>query len=162
MLVVAGVAVLVRLGPGIWESVTGQGPERDAEGIVIESGTASAFDIRVGDCFTIADGAQATVEEADLAPCSEPHMFEAYAEFVYPDKARADYPGTASIFELSDVFCMQEFEAFVGHAWETSALDFAYLYPEEEGWELGDRTVLCLIEPVSGEPLVGTARGASY
>ncbi|MFQ5966853.1 MAG: septum formation family protein [Acidimicrobiia bacterium] len=159
VLAVIGVIVFIPLG---WAALSGafSGPERDEEGAVVEAGVVSAFDIRVGDCFSLPDDSVVSIEQAELVPCLEPHTYEAYAEYVYADKSQAPYPGLAVILDQSDAFCLDEFEAFVDHRWETSVLDFAYLYPEEEGWQFGDRTVLCLIQPTSDDPLTGSMRGA--
>ena len=156
MLIAIGVISLIRVGWGAFS-----GPERDADGAVVEAGVASAFDIRVGDCFSLPDDNVVSIQQAELVPCSEPHTYEAYAEYVYPDPDDAPYPGVDPIFAQSDRFCLEEFETFVGHRYETSVLDFAYLYPEEEGWQIeDDRVVLCLIQPIGNSPLVGTMRGA--
>ena len=151
---------VIRWGPGIWTDVREAfgGAERDSTGEVVEAGTASAFDIRVGDCFNV-PAIIGSVEEAELVPCADPHLYEAYAAYVYPDKANAEYPGLDAIIDAGDEYCFDEFEDFVDARWETSALDFAYLYPEPEGWRFGDRTILCFLAAVDESMLTGSMQG---
>lgn len=46
----------------------------------------------------------------------------------------------------------------VGIAYEDSQYDFTYDTPTAGGWEMGDRTIDCLIG--GSEPVTGTLRGA--
>lgn len=154
--------MLVRFGPGWWEDLTGalSAPDRDETGAVVDAGTVSSFELRPGDCFTISDVSSASVDEAEVVPCSQPHLFEAYAEYVFPGKSREPYPGETAIVEVANDFCFGEFETFVGLAWEDSVLDFVYLYPEPDGWAAGDRVVLCVVAPLEGT-LTGSMAGAA-
>jgi hypothetical protein len=156
-----GVVALIGLGPALASNVRDSltGPQRDTDGTVVAGGTVSAFEIRPGDCFDIPDSAGESVFGANLVPCDEPHLYEAYALYVYPDKAQVPYPGLDAISELAESYCLEEFESFVAALWENSNLDFAYLYPQPDGWLVGDREVLCVLTRIDGEPMQGTMRG---
>lgn len=89
-----------------------------------------------------------------LAACSDPHDYEVYVVHGYPAGA---YPGEEAVSdELYDV-CLGEFEGYVGRDFESSALDFYRLWPEQGLWESGTRIGECLLVAVDGDQLMGSA-----
>jgi hypothetical protein len=46
----------------------------------------------------------------------------------------------------------------VGIDFLESSLDLFFLYPNQEGWDLGDRTIQCVAVPMDGQPLDGSVR----
>jgi hypothetical protein len=123
---------------------------------------ATAFDVAEGDCLNLPDGTDTTeVFTVRTVPCDEPHDIEVYALVLHPGEAGAAYPGDDEVSGFADDECLARFADFVGVAYEDSALDVFYLYPQEESWtKLDDREVACGVVAVDGSPLTGTMRGS--
>lgn len=131
---------------------------RDADSQeVVEAGTADVFNLRVGDCFDD-ESLDGGVSEVPAVPCAEPHDNEIYFIYDLPD---GDFPGVTEVETLADEGCAAQFEAFVGAAYETSAIDYWALYPSEDTWtQIGDREVICSVwEP--GVKVTGTLAGVA-
>jgi hypothetical protein len=95
----------------------------------------------VGDCVDLEVDAT-VVTELEGFECSKEHDAEIYFEGdVTADGA---YDGAAVEQEAIDL-CLAGFQEFVGVEYFTSALDVYYLYPQQEGWDTGDRSVLCAV-----------------
>lgn len=114
--------------------------------------TANVFDLSVGDCFT--DPGSGTVEDVEIVDCSEAHSFEVFANLMVPEDVEL---GDVEFFALDR--CYDEFEPYVGIAYEDSAYEFSWLEPTQESWtERNDRTVNCLLFEDSES--TGSARGS--
>jgi hypothetical protein len=88
--------------------------------------------------------------------CATAHDAEVYAHVSLPEGA---WPGDDAVDTASDEVCRSEFEAYVGTAYDDSALYFMYYPPTQDGWAAGDRDVLCHVFDPEG-PLTGSARGS--
>jgi len=151
-LAVGAVALAVLAGCGS----TNAEPERDSTGQVLAPTTVDAIDIHLADCFNN-PGAE-SVEEVMVVPCAEPHDFEVFHSFELED---GHYPGDDAVQEEWFKGCLAEFEAFVGTAFDESALDVSAIYPTEQTWnELEDREVLCSVTAIDGTRRTGSARNA--
>lgn len=118
----------------------------------------SPFNIPVGACSLqeYYNSASTEITEAPLVDCEEEHDMEAYAAMDFED---GDYPGDV-IDVQADEFCYNEFEPFVGIAYEESEIYYSYFAPQKESWEqIGDREVLCWL--LSPELVTGTLEGAA-
>jgi hypothetical protein len=119
-------------------------------------GGKSAFDLQVGDCFDDPE----SFEEVETVPereCSEPHDNEVYANVVM---SGTEWPGQTAVEDFADEACLDEFEPYVGAAYEDSALEFGWLVPTEESWnEADDRTVTCILYDINLEKLTGSMEG---
>lgn len=138
--------------------------DRDSAGVVESAGDVGVFALQVGDCFddpslAAASDATVSVEEVAAVPCDTPHDFQAYAEFDIDDAE--EYPGDQIIFDQAETGCVAQFEPFVGLSYQESRLDFSYLYPTTETWEVGDREVLCSLADPTGEKLTADLRGSA-
>jgi hypothetical protein len=118
--------------------------------------TGSVFSLHVGDCFD--DPADfADVSDVIIVGCSEPHDNEVYANLLVEFDS---FPGTQAMQETADEMCLPEFETYVGRDWETSALDYGWLYPTADSWADGDRIVTCFLYDGSLEKLTGSMRNS--
>ncbi|WP_298455388.1 septum formation family protein [uncultured Cellulomonas sp.] len=143
-------------------------PERDEEtGEITEAVEADAFAIRVGDCLDYSDEAPAEegadeleeVSSVPTVPCGEAHDSEVYASHQLDGD---EYPGDDAIVASADDMCFADFQPFVGTAYEESTLDFTYLAPTSQSWELGDdREVLCIVTDPQGG-VTGTLEGVQH
>lgn len=118
--------------------------------------TEDVFDLSVGDCLNTVAGDQ--VKDVPVVPCEQPHDEEIYFEFALDEAA--EYPGQDIVVEQARSGCLEEFENFVGIAYEDSVLDYYPLFPTAEGWDsAGDRTVQCVAWDTTGQ-MTGSLAGA--
>ncbi len=95
----------------------------------------------VGECFQVSDLGD-EISELPTVACDEPHEAEVYHVFDIESEAAFDFNTVVGIAEET---CIAEFDDFVGfHYWD-SELDVYFLHPIAEGWEAGDREVLCAV-----------------
>jgi hypothetical protein len=133
-------------------------PRRDASGNVTETaGAADVFDVRVGDCLgDFGDSEQ--VSDVAVVPCEDEHAQEVYATAQVPDGG--DLPSDDDLQAQAQETCTTQFQAYVGLAYEESALDFTWLQPTAESWDQGDRELVCLVYDPAG-PVTGSLQGAN-
>lgn len=129
---------------------------RDQGGQVTAAADAGAMSVRLGDCIgNVADlGGQ--VETVPVAPCSDPHQGEVYAEKALTDNKLPD-----DIEGVADEFCMGEILDFLGGdpAEKYPDLSVMYLHPTPQSWLLGDKLVQCIVYSEAGG-LTGSLKGA--
>ncbi len=121
--------------------------------------SGNVFDLAVGDCFDDGDMSVEGIEEVGEVPmveCSEPHDNEVYAVVTVEGER---FPGEVAIQTEADEVCLDAFSGFVGLDYQTSVLDFGWLVPTAETWEVGDRVVACFIYRVDLEKVTGTLHG---
>ena len=135
---------------------------RDDEGAVVNAGTWSVFDLRVGDCLAPEPDLTGEISDVPVVPCTEPHSQEVFGAVEHPDGA---YPGAAALATWADGACLGELASSLGLGLE-DGLYVSYLLPTFDGWNLGgeegDRRVVCvLVTPdatgVTGSHVAGTA-----
>ena len=129
--------------------------KRDDAGQVQEESDVEATKLRTGDC--VAKTAQGAVTDVTAVPCAQPHGGEAYHAFDLPAGA---FPGDEPVASAAEQGCVAAFTEFVGMRYEESELEISQLTPSAEGWEAGDREVLCFVRDPAG-PTTGTLRDAN-
>ncbi|MFJ9558207.1 septum formation family protein [Nocardiopsis sp. NPDC101807] len=118
------------------------------------------FNVGLGDCLNeMTQNTDDQISEVPIIDCAEPHDYEVY--HVEDIAESGEYPGDTAVQEAADTICRDAFDAWVGMAWAESGIDYTPLYPVEEGWNLGDREVLCLAYDMAGQ-VEGTLEGAGY
>lgn len=106
------------------------------------TGCAEPPTAEIGTCLSSADLESEEVDSLNPIDCASPHDLEVFAKDLVPD---GDYPGTEAIIVQGDAVCEAAFTPYVGTDYWESALDFTYLYPIEESWQIGDREILCML-----------------
>jgi hypothetical protein len=136
-------------------SVLGRGSSSESTPTPTKTGTEVAT-IKVGDCLndSALKGAVSTVPTVD---CAKPHDSEAYASIKLDDGA---FPGDTVIRQKAIDGCKSQFNTFTGINYDQSTLKFAFYYPTEQSWGLGDRGIICLISDPAGQ-VKGTLAGAA-
>ena len=123
--------------------------------------SGNVFDLAVGDCFDDGDmslGELEEVGEVPLVECSVPHDNEVYAVVTVDGEV---FPGEEAIQIQADEVCLDAFDPFVGLDYESSALDFGWLIPTADTWEMGDRVVACFVYRLDLAKVSGTLEGSS-
>lgn len=108
-------------------------------------------DVATGDCF---DADEAYTTAFVYADCESPHLLEAF----WVESMEADgFPGDDAVRAAAAV-CDERFTEFVGTA-PGAGGDYAtmFLGPTAETWELGDRSIVCVVSPLDGQPRSGSA-----
>lgn len=106
-----------------------------------DGGEADIDSLRVGDCLLVDDEIVGAVASSPRVPCSEPHEDEVFALVTAELEV---YPGEMEMFGHADEVCAPHFEDYVGIPVEESEL-FIWAYtPTPDGWEMGDREIICV------------------
>ena len=124
-------------------------------------GSGNVFELAIGDCFDDGDLVLGELEEigdVPLVECSEPHDNEVYAVV---DVDGEEFPGEQAVQDQADEACLSTFDAFVGLDYESSTLDFGWLVPTADSWNMGDRVIACFVYRMDLEKVTGTLEGAS-
>lgn len=131
---------------------------RDESGQINDGGTLSVTDLRVGDCFNTEQAEE--IGDVDAVPCAEPHAYELFHVFDYPDQAT--YPTDAEWGAESERVCGPAFATYVGVAYDDSELYASPLTPTESGWDEGDREVQCILHNRTETAMTGSQRGTAH
>jgi len=135
------------------------GPARDDQGSIADSGDVSVFTLRVGDCFDDPAGEVTEVDVLTAVPCSAPHDNEVFFAFDLPE---GDFPGQDAMVSASADACLGEvFTEYVGIGYVDSVLDVFPINPTEASWAVGDRKVYCALFNIDLSKLTGSARGTA-
>lgn len=116
----------------------------------------SVLDLEVGDCLSSEQLDTSAVASIEALDCADEHDGEVYGEHVFPD---GDYPGEDEVADASDAACREQFESFVGVAYDDSSLYYTSLHPTADGWRTADdRTALCVL--LIEAPITGSLHGS--
>ena len=129
--------------------------------LLLAACSGNVFELAVGDCFDDGDMALGELEEVGDVPlvdCSAPHDNEVYAVVTVDGEV---FLGEEAIQAQADEVCFEAFDPFVGLHYESSALDFGWLVPTADSWELGDRVVACFVYRLDLAKVSGTLEGSS-
>lgn len=117
----------------------------------------NVFEVEVGDCFD--DPGATEVSDLPMKECSDPHDNEVFALY---EVTGDTLPAQQDLLEG----CFDRFEAAIGTAYADSIYDFGGFTPSSEGFDNGDKEVICYAftftgDPnVEGEKLVGSILGS--
>ena len=140
------------------------GAERDDSGAIRGGGDLGVFALRVGDCFDDPPGVLsefgAEFTEVDAVPCAEGHDNEVFAIADHPAGVDVSYPGTEALNDYGLVYCLGEFERYVGTPYEVSRLDLWVISPSESSWERDDRELVCALFDLNLQKLTGSMGGS--
>lgn len=119
--------------------------------LIFDKGTVSATEVKAGDCLKELP-ASGLVITVDTAPCGEPHTGEIFSVMKMPD---GDFPGQFAIEEYQNK-CAPELAQYSPEAAEDPDVGLFVLYPSEDSWGQGDRTVTCIA--TTDKPRTGTLK----
>ena len=118
--------------------------QRDESKRLIKGGTASVFELEIGDCLKSELGLVADeVLEIPVVPCTEEHTHEVFFKAEHPEGA---YPGSAAIELFAEQQCVGAFYDYVGVEMSESVYYFTYLFPSVSTWnDEKDREIVCFV-----------------
>jgi DNA-binding SARP family transcriptional activator len=147
------------------DSETAAGTEESREEPA-EGREVSIRTLQVGDCLNTLPGPDPPVQPGGvtevaetvlLVPCEGPHEQEVYHLF---ELAEGPYPGDEQVEALAREQCAAQFEVYVGVAPAWSGLDFIYVWPGRDIWEMGNRRGGCSLLDATGRDLTGSMAGS--
>lgn len=130
---------------------------RSSTGDITKGGDLTSNDLRVGDCWDMKDPTADTIDNVAAKPCSDAHEYEVYYIASMPEGA---YPGESAFTDYVDATCVPAFQTYVGTAYDGSDLDISWLYPGDDGWAAGDRTVECSVYDPNDQRLTASLRSS--
>jgi hypothetical protein len=154
--IVLSVLWTVGIAVGVAVAINEAFANRDESGRIVEAGKVRLDDLRAGDCLKDFQESEAFLV-TDAVPCSETHAAEIFAAFDLPAGA---YPGVDGSQAASERGCGERIPAAVQQGLQDGTLGIAYYYPQEAGWERGDRQVLCVVTGEKG-PLAKSYTGSA-
>lgn len=126
---------------------------RDEDGVVVNAGSWSVFDLQVGDCLDPDPELTGEISEIPVVPCDQAHAQEVFATVEHPADA---YPGAGAVAAWADGACLTELQDDLGYGLE-DGLYVSYLLPTFDGWNTDDdRNVVCVLVSPDAEGAVGS------
>jgi hypothetical protein len=142
-------------------------PDGDTSPTDIPGAILNRFQLGLGDCFEqteqVVDGVRDMI--FSTFPCDEPHHFEVYDTFTHPAEHPSVYPGESVMRDYAIQLCYRTFPDWVGQEYELSELEIDVLVPTRANFEEAAsryRGILCWVERLDGEPMVGSSRGSGW
>ena len=151
-IIVIAVVIAVALGGTLF------GAGRSSTGEIDRAGDLSANDLRVGDCFDLKDPDAEEVGDVAAQPCTEAHEYEVFYVGLL---AEGSYPGEQALTEFVIDNCEPAFGTYIGTAYLDSQLDFSWLYPSDDSWDDGDRSIQCAAYDPRNTRLTSSLRGSA-
>jgi hypothetical protein len=144
--IIVGVIVLVGVAAGVLAMIThGFKPKT-----VVTYRPAAVFGLRPGQCVNLGSSSLSFT----LVSCANPHDAEVFASFSLPAAA---WPGSAAVRQQAGDGCASRLSGYLNPQLATIGLTQEYVYPNQEAWQAGQRTVVCEVSAGSG-PLTGSVR----
>lgn len=106
------------------------------------------FDLPVGECFQLGpeetDRSLGLDDQVLIVDCQQGHAGQMIGSGALELEDPLLYPGEKEVEQLAGAQCEQLFESFVGVSpFESELVNFPFWYPNEAGWEQGDRRYAC-------------------
>ena len=118
--------------------------QRDESKRVIKAGTASVFELELGDCLKSELGLIGdAVLDIPLVPCDLEHTHEVFFKAEHPE---GPYPGSAAIELFAEQQCVGAYYDYVGVELSESVYYYTYLFPSVGTWnDDKDRQIVCFV-----------------
>jgi hypothetical protein len=113
---------------------------------------AAVFSLRAGDCLNSSpNGLSVTI-----LSCATPHQAEVFATF---SLTGSSWPGEAAAQQQASSGCANRIAGYLNPQLLNAGLTQQYVYPNQDAWRAGVRTVVCEVSSASG-PLSGSVRNS--
>jgi hypothetical protein len=114
---------------------------------------AAVFSLRAGDCLNSSQNGLSVT----ILSCATPHQAEVFATF---SLSGSSWPGEAAVQQQAGSGCATRIAGYLNPQLLNAGLTQQYVYPDQEAWQAGVRTVVCEVSSASG-PLSGSVRNSS-
>jgi hypothetical protein len=151
-LVVAGV-ILVLVAVATAAGVLVVATHGSRHKTVITYRPAAVFSLRAGDCLNSSpNGLSVTI-----LSCATPHQAEVFATF---SLTGSSWPGNAAVQQQASSGCANRIAGYLNPQLLNAGLSQQFVYPNQEAWQAGVRTVVCEVSSAGG-PLSGSVRNGA-
>ena len=114
---------------------------------------AAVFGLRAGDCLNSSpNGLSVTI-----LSCATPHQAEVFATF---SLTGSSWPGETAVQQQASDGCTNRLAGYLNPQLLNAGLTQQLVYPNQEAWQAGVRTVVCEVSSASG-PLSGSVRNGA-
>jgi len=121
--------------------------------------TDSAGDLHVGDCFDVPSGGQETVKDVQHHPCDQEHSAEVIFVGDFGGSSGDTYPTDVEMLTFLSGSCLPAYHGYTGTDVTLQATyDIAWLQPTTDGWDGGDRSVICYLYRLDGTTFRGSLK----
>jgi Septum formation len=111
---------------------------------------AAVFSLRAGECLNSSQNGLSVT----ILSCATPHQAEVFATF---SLTGSSWPGEAAVQQQASSGCADRVAGYLNPQLLNAGLTRQYVYPNQDAWRAGVRTVVCEVSSASG-PLSGTVR----
>jgi hypothetical protein len=151
-LVVAGV-ILVLVAVATAAGVLVVATHGSRHKTIITYRPAAVFSLRAGDCLNSSpNGLSVTI-----LSCATPHQAEVFATF---SLTGSSWPGNGAVQQQASSGCANRIAGYLNPQLLNAGLTQQLVYPNQEAWQAGVRTVVCEVSSASG-PLSGSVRAGA-
>jgi Septum formation len=111
---------------------------------------AAVFSLRAGECVNSSQNGLSVT----ILSCATPHAAEVFATF---SLTGSSWPGEAAVQQQVSTGCTNRLAGYLNPQLLNAGLTQKYVYPNQQAWQAGVRTVVCEVSSASG-PLSGSVR----
>jgi len=108
----------------------------------------AVFSLRAGDCLNSSQNGLSVT----ILSCATPHEAEVFATF---SLTGSSWPGNAAAQQQASSGCANRIAGYMNPQLLNAGLTQQYVYPNQDAWQAGVRTVVCEVSSTSG-PLTGS------
>jgi hypothetical protein len=113
---------------------------------------AVVFSLRAGDCLNSSQNGLSVT----ILSCATPHEAEVFATF---SLTGSSWPGEAGVQQQASSGCANRIAGYLNPQLLNAGLTQQYVYPNQDAWQAGVRSVVCEVSSASG-PLSGSVRNS--
>ena len=146
-LVLVVIVVLVAAGAGVAALLTHGFHSKTT----VKYHQAAVFSLRVGDCIDLA----ATGSKVDVVSCTTAHDAEVFGTF----QLAGAWPGAAAVRQQAGAGCATRLTSYLNPQLADSNLTQSYVFPGQQAWASGQRTVVCEVRSTKGQLSSSVRRG---
>lgn len=111
---------------------------------------AAVFSVRLGTCINLTPNGTVV----HVVPCAGAHDAEVFGTF---QLAGRTWPGTTAVQQKAQSGCVARLTRYLNPQLAATNLAESYVYPGQQAWDTGERTVVCEVHATSGK-LTGSVR----
>jgi hypothetical protein len=111
---------------------------------------AAVYGLRAGECLNSSQNGLSVT----ILSCATPHEAEVFATF---SLTGSSWPGDSAIQQQAGNGCTDRIGSYLNPQLLNAGLIQQYVYPNQDAWQAGVRTVVCEVSSASG-PLSGSVR----
>jgi hypothetical protein len=120
--------------------------------VVTYRAAPGVFSLRAGDCLNSSQNGLSVT----ILSCATPHEAEVFATF---SLTGSSWPGNAAAQQQASSGCANRIAGYLNPQLLNAGLTQQYVYPNQDAWQAGVRTVVCEVSSASG-PLTGSVRNS--